>query len=68
MPEVRNSALLLELDGSSVMRGLLNMGGRRVTNVAKSVSAQNVVTKGYTDSFIEPVHLNMKDKKITDMK
>jgi hypothetical protein len=56
------------IDDSSVMTGSLNIGGHRVTNVDKPISAEDVVTKNYADSLIGSSHLVMNGNKINNMK
>ena len=47
-----NTAAHVKLDGSSVMIGDLNMGMKRITNVADPVWPQDVVTVNYLELML----------------
>jgi hypothetical protein len=56
----------LKHDGSSRMTGTLNMGGG-IANVARPVSAEDLVTKSYADNVVGLTHLHMRGNKIVNL-
>jgi hypothetical protein len=54
--------------GSSQMTGTLNMGGYSITNVAQTVSAEDLVTKSYADNVAGLTHLDTRGNKIVNLR
>jgi len=49
-------ATKLNIDGTKSMTGDLNMGSRRITNLATPTVASDAATKDYVDSFVQGLH------------